>query len=288
MTNYDKMTKAELVESVKELEQQLANPGGAVELPEVIKHETFDAAYHALQADIQPVHKTGINPHFKATYSQLVDIHQGSKLALYRHGMFIEHTTSWSEAGGRMLLTSRLHHIHSDQNTEALWPVFVNNPTNPQEWGKSLTYGRRYNEMVLLNIAPTEEEDDDGEGLRKTTKAPRRNGNGGKATTPATITPTTLKNLNTNGSRYYGAERWEEERPIIVTRVTKDRTSSSRELYESEGAKITEIIAARLADRAQEEARLAKEQAAQPVSAQDENPFAIFDDIEDPSPDPQE
>ena len=73
-----------------------------------------------------------------------------------------------------------------------------------------------------------------------------------------------------------------------MTRVTKDRTSSSRELYESEGAKITEIIAARLADRAQEEARLAKEQAAQPVSAQDENPFAIFDDIEDPSPDPQE
>lgn len=262
-------TKAQLEEQIKAMEETIANmeaglPADAEalpELPEQVKHEDFATAYFHLQQDIQPIHKGGWNPHFKSQYSELTDVHAGTKIPLYKHGFRIEHTTTYDDALGFVMLTTRLIHETGDYN-KADWPIFPAQKTNPQEVGKQMTYGRRYNEMLLCNLAPGEKEDDDGEAGRKASQPRQPQGRPatkqaskgaqpqkppGKAAESDTITAPQLKKLNTVGKMAY-PEDWEDVRPKTVkwhtskTRGAENAVTSSTELTKSEAGKLIELL----------------------------------------------
>lgn len=69
-------------------------------------------------------------------------------------------------------LVTKLIHALTGEAIESVYPIICAEDKNPQKFGGSLTYARRYSLMALLGLAP---EDDDGTA----------------ASTPATTTQTT-------------------------------------------------------------------------------------------------
>ena len=96
--------------------------------------------------------REGQHGHRKFKFAPLIDCVEAVKELMAADGLAVTHCPIPGE------LHSFLVHT-SGQWFRAIWPL-TTSPDNPQDFGKELTYGRRYNFNCLLNIAPVEEDTD--------------------------------------------------------------------------------------------------------------------------------
>ncbi len=109
------------------------------------------------QSAIETVYKDKINPHFKNKYVPLCDILSAVKPPLNNNNFFLTQKIQTQE-GQEFLSTEIIH--RNGESLSMLMPLCVVDKGNPQKYGSSMTYMRRYSLTALLAL---EEEDDDGE-----------------------------------------------------------------------------------------------------------------------------
>ena len=114
----------------------------------------------AARADIQPIKKSGTNPHFKSKYATLEGVIEAVTEPLQKHGFLLMHRTVSNEHGKS--ITTELVHESGESFVTAIPLVLGKN--DMQGLGSAITYARRYGIMSLLNLPA---EDDDGEQNRK-------------------------------------------------------------------------------------------------------------------------
>ena len=110
-----------------------------------------------VQAALESVGKSSLNPHFKNKYANLTDILSVVKPALNKNNFFLTQKILIKDSN-EVLKTEITH--KSGQILESEAPLNVADRNNPQKYGSAITYMRRYSLTALLGI---EEEDDDGQ-----------------------------------------------------------------------------------------------------------------------------
>ena len=114
------------------------------------------------RADIEPIKKSGTNPHFGNKYATLESVIEAVTEPLRKHGCLLMHRTISNEHGKS--ITTELVHESGESFVTAIPLVLGKN--DMQGLGSAITYARRYGIMSLLNLPA---EDDDGEQNRKGT-----------------------------------------------------------------------------------------------------------------------
>lgn len=114
----------------------------------------------AARSDIQPIKKSGTNPHFKSKYATLEGVIEAVTEPLEKHGFLLMHRTISNEHGKS--ITTELVHESGESFVTAIPLVLAKN--DMQGLGSAITYARRYGIMSILNL-PTE--DDDGNEASK-------------------------------------------------------------------------------------------------------------------------
>ena len=114
------------------------------------------------RADIEPIKKSGKNPHFGNKYATLESVIEAVTEPLQKHGFLLMHRTISNEHGKS--ITTELVHESGESFVTAIPLVLGKN--DMQGLGSAITYARRYGIMSLLNLPA---EDDDGEQNRKGT-----------------------------------------------------------------------------------------------------------------------
>jgi len=135
----------------------------------------FDAAFSRMQADMPVIDEHGkiLNKSkaVQSTYAKLEDIHAAVKPVLKTHGFAIRHRTEWPEGkfGGPDGKTSIIRVVgilsheqgHSEESAFEAPMDRSDFRSDIQSMGSTVSYGRRYTTLDLLNIA-TRGVDDDG------------------------------------------------------------------------------------------------------------------------------
>lgn len=91
-------------------------------------------------------------------YAQLKDLVTETRPALKKHGLFV--FQALTEIDGKPSISTKLVHDASDEYIETKTPL-IHKPEDPQKWGASITYARRYAYVTILGLLV--DEDDDGE-----------------------------------------------------------------------------------------------------------------------------
>tara|TARA_R100000951_G_scaffold23413_1_gene19584 strand:+ start:3559 stop:4080 length:522 start_codon:yes stop_codon:yes gene_type:complete len=112
------------------------------------------------RADIQPVKKSGTNPHFRSKYATLEGVIEAVTEPLSKHGFLLIHRSTQNEHG--MTITTELLHETGEGFATSIPLVLGKN--DMQGLGSAITYARRYGIMSLLNLPA---EDDDGNQASK-------------------------------------------------------------------------------------------------------------------------
>lgn len=125
------------------------------------KQANIYTALCAAQADMGPVVKGAVNPHFKSKYADLADVMQVAIPALTDHGIAVFHVMEQVE--GKSYMTTIL--AHGESGTDIRCPVPLIVQKNDMQGMKSATtYAKRIGIESLTGIAP---EDDDGNAAAK-------------------------------------------------------------------------------------------------------------------------
>jgi len=128
----------------------------------------FDAAYAQMQPEIPVIDEHSrieVKGSLRSTYAPLEDIHEVIKPITARHGFAIRHRTEWPEdRKGIIRIVGILSHAqgHSEESVFEAPMDRSDYRTDIQSMGSTVSYGRRYTTLDLLNIA-TRKVDDDGE-----------------------------------------------------------------------------------------------------------------------------
>jgi hypothetical protein len=114
------------------------------------------AALAKAQGQMEGAAKGKINPAFKSRYADLASVLEAAREPLSINGLAVVQLTQ-KTPDGLVLITKLVH--SSGQWFSGEYPI---NPVknDPQGFGSSTTYARRYALMAMVGIAP---EDDDGE-----------------------------------------------------------------------------------------------------------------------------
>ena len=168
------------------IQQLAANPNVDVDKLERIIHlqkdimrinakSAFDAAFAQMQAELPEVVERGAikdkTGGARSTYAKLEDIHVTVKPVLTRHRFAVRHRTEWPEgrfaADGKtpvIRIVGILSHAegHSEESCFEAPMDRSDFRTDIQSQGSTISYGRRYTTLDLLNIA-TRNADDDGQ-----------------------------------------------------------------------------------------------------------------------------
>jgi hypothetical protein len=114
------------------------------------------AALAKAQGQMEGAAKGKINPAFKSKYADLASVLEAAREPLSVNGLAVVQLTQ-KTPDGLVLITKLVH--SSGQWFSGEYPI---NPVknDPQGFGSSTTYARRYALMAMVGIAP---EDDDGE-----------------------------------------------------------------------------------------------------------------------------
>jgi hypothetical protein len=121
-----------------------------------------------LQGELSNPKVNKTNPHFNKKYAGLDAVTDVIRPVAAKYNFAIVQEPS--NANGAVLITTRL--IHTSGEWLELSPLFlVPDKNTPQGVGSAITYGRRYTESGLFNVAS--EDDDDGNGAEPA-KAPSR------------------------------------------------------------------------------------------------------------------
>lgn len=116
----------------------------------------ISAALAKAQGQMEGAAKGKINPAFKSKYADLASVLEACREPLSINGLAVVQLTQKTPEG--LVLITKLVHS-SGQWFSGEYPI---NPVknDPQGFGSSTTYARRYSLMAMVGIAP---EDDDGE-----------------------------------------------------------------------------------------------------------------------------
>jgi hypothetical protein len=124
-------------------------------------HKNIYIALSAAQAEMGPVVKGAVNPHFRSKYADLADVMQVALPALNKHGIAAWHSTVIAD--GTTMMRTTLSHGESDTHINCDVPLIV--AKNDMQGMKSATtYAKRIGIESLTGIAP---EDDDGNAAAK-------------------------------------------------------------------------------------------------------------------------
>lgn len=110
------------------------------------------------QGEIKPAIKSSLNPHFKNKYADLSEVWDACREPLSKNNLAVIQTMLKDEQGSVCLVTTLAH--GSGQWIKSIYPLACKDQSNPQSWGSSITYARRYTLSSIVGIAP--DEDDDG------------------------------------------------------------------------------------------------------------------------------
>ena len=136
------------------------------------------------RADIQPIKKSGTNPHFKSKYATLEGVIEAVTEPLSKHGFLLIHRSTQNEHG--MTITTELLHETGEGFATSIPLVLGKN--DMQGLGSAITYARRYGIMSLLNLPA--EDDDGNQAARGAAPNPTNSGDAPR--------PKTVNNNNTN------------------------------------------------------------------------------------------
>lgn len=127
----------------------------------------FDTAFARMQSELPEVTEKGQitakGGGVRSTYAKLEDIHQAIKPVLKTHGFAIRHRTEWPRDGIIRIVGILSHeHGHSEESSFEAPMDRSEYRTDIQSMGSTVSYGRRYTTLDLLNIS-TRGVDDDGQ-----------------------------------------------------------------------------------------------------------------------------
>lgn len=110
------------------------------------------------QGEMKPAIKDSLNPHFKSRFADLASVWEACREPLSKYGLAVIQTMTHQENGSICLVTTLGH--SSGQWIKSMYPMACKDINNPQAWGSSITYARRYTLSSIVGIAP--DDDDDG------------------------------------------------------------------------------------------------------------------------------
>lgn len=119
--------------------------------------ENVYTALAKAQAQMGPVYKGAINPHFKSKYADLADVMQVAIPALSENGIAVYHAMEGDGNGG-LYMTTVLVHGASETRISCQVPLIVQK-NDMQGMKSATTYAKRIGIESLTGIAP---DDDDG------------------------------------------------------------------------------------------------------------------------------
>jgi hypothetical protein len=132
----------------------------------------FDSSFSRMQSEMPEVDERGqiiVRGQLRSTYAKLEDIHKAIKPILKAHGFAIRHRTEWPADKPNII---RIVGILSHEQGHAEESVFEapmdksDYRTDIQSMGSTISFGRRYSTLDLLNIT-TRGLDDDGQGSER-------------------------------------------------------------------------------------------------------------------------
>ncbi len=135
----------------------------------------FDAAFSKMQPKIPEIDERGqiiVQTKVRSTYAKLEDIHKVIKPILAEYGFALRHRTEWpADKANIIRIVGILSHEegHSEESSFEAPMDKSDYRTDIQSQGSTVSYGRRYTTLDLLNIA-TRGADNDGQGEKP--KAP--------------------------------------------------------------------------------------------------------------------
>jgi len=130
------------------------------------EHKNIYIALSAAQAEMGPVVKGAVNPHFRSKYADLADVMQVALPALNKQGIAAWHSTVISD--GTTMMRTTLSHGESDTHINCDVPLIVTK-NDMQGMKSATTYAKRIGIESLTGIAP---EDDDGNAAAKAAPKP--------------------------------------------------------------------------------------------------------------------
>lgn len=141
----------------------------------------FEAAFAKMQPEIPVIDEHGrieVKGAIRSTYAPLEDIHDVIKPITARHGFSIRHRTEWpADKPGTIRIVGILGHQQGHRE-ETVFEAPMDRSdyrTDIQSMGSTVSYGRRYTTLDLLNIS-TRKLDNDGNRPRQSkpeTAAPK-------------------------------------------------------------------------------------------------------------------
>lgn len=127
----------------------------------------FDAAFSKMQPDIPTIGERSrieVKGQLRSTFAPLEDIHEVVKPICAKYGFAIRHRTEWpADKAGIIRIVGILSHEqgHNEESTFEAPMDRSDYRTDIQSQGSTVSYGRRYTTLDLLNIS-TRGIDDDG------------------------------------------------------------------------------------------------------------------------------
>ncbi len=115
------------------------------------------AALASAQGEMSGAAKDSINPHFRASYSDLASVIAAIRAPFAKHGLcYIQGPGQLID--GVVVVTTRIGHT-SGQWVESSAHIPIGQKVNAQTYGSAVTYGRRYGLQALAGVPSV---DDDG------------------------------------------------------------------------------------------------------------------------------
>lgn len=138
----------------------------------------FNAAYAVMQPKLPKVTKKGIIRNkagqVQSRYTRLEDLQEAVKPVLTEHGFSIRHRTEWPQTGVIHIVGILSHEGGHAEESHFEAPMDQSQyRSDVQSMGSTISYGRRYTTIDLLNITQ-EGVDDDGQGGQAREQAPAR------------------------------------------------------------------------------------------------------------------
>jgi len=126
----------------------------------------FDAAFSAMQADIPEIDERGklvVKGTLRSTYARLEDIHAAIKPVLKEHGFAMRHRTEWPADRPNLIRIVGILAHREGHSEESVFEAPLDKSeyrTDIQSMGSTVSYGRRYTTLDLLNITTRGLDDD--------------------------------------------------------------------------------------------------------------------------------